>query len=370
MSLSIGIVGLPNIGKSTLFNALTEKAQAEASNYPFTTIEPNVGIVTVPDPRLDRLATLVQPAKVIPASVQFTDIAGLVAGAHKGEGLGNQFLAHIRETDAIAMIVRCFQDTNVTHVSGKIKPADDIRTIILELILADTETLEKLLARERKSAKTPGVEGTEAAEKVEVLERFAEAFDRESVAAKVGLSDKEKKLLGPLPLITLKPILFVANVNEAEVAKPSQNVFYQEVEAYAETHGSEVVAMSAKIEADIAGLARDEQAEFLKEVGLAEPNLNKVIRAAYALLGLQTFFTAGPQEVRAWEIPVGATAPEAAGVIHGDFQAKFIRADVVAYGDFVTKGGESSARDAGKLRSEGKEYVVQDGDVMHFKHGA
>jgi len=366
MSLSIGIVGLPNVGKSTLFNALTKKAQAEASNYPFTTIEPNVGIVSVPDARLTALTELVKPAQTVPATVQFTDIAGLVAGAHKGEGLGNKFLAHIRETDAIALVVRCFEDPDVVHVSGKIKPLDDIRTIILELILADSETLDKLLERERKEAKS----NKESAEKIEVLERFAGAFEREHVAATVGISDEEKKLLGPLPLITLKPLLFIANVNESEVAKPARNVFYQEVEQYAGEQGSKAVAMSAKIEAEIAGLPETEQAEFLESLGLAEPNLNTLIQRGYELLGLQTFFTAGPKEVRAWQVPVGATAPEAAGVIHGDFQAKFIRAEVIAYQDYMAGSGEAGAKEAGQLRSEGKEYVVQDGDVMLFRHGA
>lgn len=366
MSLSIGIVGLPNVGKSTLFNALTKKAAAEASNYPFTTIEPNVGMVAVPDPRLEKLAELVHPEKVVPATVQFVDIAGLVAGAHKGEGLGNQFLAHIRETDAIAMVVRCFEDADVTHVAGKIRPVDDIRTILLELILADQQTLEKLLERERKAAKSD----KEAAERVELLERIAEAFDRENPANKVGFSDEERRKLGSLPLITLKPIMYVANVDESDVAHPGRNTFYQEIEAHAEEQGSQVVAMSAKIESEIASLPEGEQAEFLETIGLEEPNLDKLIRAAYDLLGWQTFFTAGPKEVRAWQIRKGATAPEAAGAIHGDFQDKFIRADVIGYNDYVAGGGEQGAKDAGKLRSEGKEYVVADGDVLNIKHGA
>lgn len=375
LSLSIGIVGLPNVGKSTLFNALTKKAQAEASNYPFTTIEPNVGVVSVPDPRLDKISELVKPAKTIPATMQFVDIAGLVAGAHKGEGLGNKFLSHIRETDAVALVVRCFEDSDVTHVTGKIRPLDDIRTIMLELILADTETLEKLLYAERKAAKDSRLglaasPGLGAAEKAEILERFADAFDRENPASKVGLSAKEQKLMGPLPLITLKPFLFIANVNESEVARPARNVFFQEVEAYAEQQGSAAVAMSAKIEAEIASLPEGEQAEFLDSLGLTEPNLDTFIRAGYKVLGLQTFFTAGPQEVRAWEARKGATAPEAAGVIHTDFQEKFIRAEVIAYKDFVALGSEQAARDAGKLRAEGKEYVVADGDILHFRHGA
>jgi GTP-binding protein YchF len=367
MALSIGIVGLPNVGKSTLFNALTKKAAAEASNYPFTTIEPNIGIVSIPDPRLAKLADIVKPEKVVAASVQFVDIAGLVAGAHKGEGLGNQFLAHIRETDAIALVVRCFEDPDVTHVSGKIRPLEDIRTILLELILADQQTLEKLLDRDRKAAKG---NDKDAAARVELLERIAAAFDRENLASKVGFSDEERKLLGPLPLITLKPMLYVANVDENDVAHPGRNTFFQEVEAHAEEQGTAAVAMSAKIEAEIAALPEAEQAEFLETIGLEEPNLDTLIRAAYRLLGWQTFLTAGPKEVRAWQVPVGATAPEAAGVIHGDFQDKFIRADVTSFDDYMAAGGEQGARDAGKLRSEGKEYVVQDGDVMNFRHGA
>lgn len=366
MSLSIGIVGLPNVGKSTLFNALTQREQAEAANRPFTTIEPNVGTVNVPDPRLDKLAELVKPEKVVPTTVEFVDIAGLVAGAHKGEGLGNKFLHHIRETDAIAMVVRCFEDPDVTHVTGKVLPIEDIRTILLELILADQQTLEKLLANERKAAKSD----KDAAERVELLERFEAAFDRENVARKVGLSTDERRLLGNVPLITLKPLLFVANVNESEVAHPGRNVFYQEVEAFAEAQDAGVIAVSAKIEAEIAGLAPEERGEYLESVGLTEPNLDRLIRASYELLGLQTFFTAGPKEARAWTVAKGATAPEAAGAIHGDFQEKFIRAEVIAYDDYVALGSEQAARDVGKQRAEGKEYVVQDGDVLLIRHGA
>jgi GTP-binding protein YchF len=366
MALSIGIVGLPNVGKSTLFNALTKKAAAEASNYPFTTIDPNVGMVSVPDARLEKLAELVHPERVVPATVEFVDIAGLVAGAHKGEGLGNKFLAHIRETDAIALVVRCFEDPDITHVSGKIKPREDIRTILLELILADQQTLEKLLDRERKAARSD----KEAGARVELLERIAEAFDREHLASSVGFSADERGLLGALPLITLKPFLFVANVSEDDVAHPGRNTFFQEVEAYAEEHRSEAVAMSAKIEAEIAVLPESEQAEFLQTIGLKEPNLNALIRAAYHLLGWQTFFTAGEKEVRAWQVKQGAIAPQAAGVIHGDFEDKFIRADVISFDDYVAHAGENGARDAGKLRSEGKDYIVADGDVMTIKHGA
>ena len=364
--LKIGIVGLPNVGKSTLFNALLKKEQAESANRPFTTIEPNVGIVDVPDSRLRKLAELVKPERVVPATVEFVDIAGLVAGAHTGEGLGNKFLAHIRETDAIALVVRCFEDSEVTHVAGKVKPADDIRTILLELILADSATLEKLLYNARKEAKAD----KEAAERVGILERFEEAFQREHVARKVGLSAAERELLGSLPLISLKPLLFVANVNESEVTKPGQNVLYQEVERLAGEQDAGIVAVSAKIEAEVAALPAEEQAEFLESLGLKESNLDRFIRAGYALLDLITFYTAGPKEARAWPIPRGATAPEAAGSIHGDFQDKFIRAEVIAYADYVAAGSEKAAAEAGKQRSEGKDYVVQDGDVLLIKHGA
>ncbi len=366
MSLSIGIVGLPNVGKSTLFNALTERAQAEAANRPFTTIEPNVGVVNVPDQRLDTLAKLVKPAAVIPATVEFVDIAGLVAGASQGEGLGNQFLAHIRETDAICLVVRCFDDPAVTHVTGKVNPVEDIRTVLIELILADQQTLEKLLANERKAAKADHT----AAERVEILERFAGAFEREHLARSVGLSSEEHALIGPLPLLTLKPLLLVANVNESEVAKPGQNVWYQQVESYAEEHRAGVLAVSAKIEAEIAALPDSERPAFLESIGLSEANLDRLIRAGYQLLGLHTFFTAGPKEVRAWTVPTGATAAEAAGVIHTDFQEKFIRAEVINYQDFVAAGSEQAARDSGKQRSEGKDYVVTDGDILLIRHGA
>lgn len=366
MSLSVGIVGLPNVGKSTLFNALIKKAQAEASNYPFTTIEPNVGIVGVPDPRLEKLAAIAKPEKVIPATVEFVDIAGLVAGAHQGEGLGNQFLAHIREVDAIALVVRCFENADVSHVAGKLNPVSDIQTILLELILADSATLEKILARERKLAKSDA----EAAARVELLERIAGAFDREHPASSVGFSADERQTLGKLPLTTLKPFLLVANVSESEVAHPAKSALYQQVEAEAESRGVPIVAVSAKIEAEIAALPEEEQAEFLESVGLTEPNLDRFIRAGYAALNLHTFFTVGPKEVRAWTIPTTATAPEAAGAIHGDFQEKFIRADTVAYDDFVSLGGEKGATEAGKMRSEGKGYRVADGDILHIKHGA
>ena len=367
MSLSIGIVGLPNVGKSTLFNALLKKAQAEAENRPFTTIEPNVGVVDVPDPRLAKLAELVKPEKVVPATTQFVDIAGLVAGAHKGEGLGNQFLAHIREVTAIAFVVRCFEDQSVTHVAGKLNPVDDLRTVALELILADQQTLEKLLAAEQKLAKG---RDKAAAERAELMQRIADAFEREQLASRVGFTDDERKALGNLPLITLKPSLVVANVGEDDVAHPGRNPFYQQAEAWAEEQHAGIVAVSAKIESELAVMDDTEAQEFLESLGLEEPNLDRFIRAAYATLGLITFYTAGPQEARAWPLKKGSTAPEAAGEIHGDFQQKFIRADVIAYDDYVAAGSESAAAAAGKQRSEGKDYVVQDGDVLLIKHGA
>ncbi|MSU76206.1 redox-regulated ATPase YchF [Patescibacteria group bacterium] len=367
MSLSIAIVGLPNVGKSTLFNALLKKAQAEAENRPFTTIEPNIGVVDVPDPRLAKLAELVSPEKIVPATTQFVDIAGLVSGAHKGEGLGNQFLSHIRETDSIALVVRCFDDPKVTHVSGKVNPIDDLRTIALELILADQQTLEKLIYAEQKLAKGGD---KEAAERVELMERIAEAFEREQMASRVGFTHEERAALGNIPLITLKPSLVVANVNEEDVAHPSKNDFYQQAETWAEENGAGLVAVSAKIESELSVMEESEAAEFLESLGLEESNLDRFIRAAYQLLGLITFYTAGPKEARAWPIPKDSTAPQAAGAIHTDFQQKFIRADVISYDDYVAAGSESAAAAAGKQRSEGKDYVVQDGDVLLIKHGA
>lgn len=367
MSLSIGIVGLPNVGKSTLFNALLKKAQAEAENRPFTTIEPNVGVVDVPDPRLVKLAELVKPEKVVSATTEFVDIAGLVSGAHKGEGLGNQFLSHIRETDAIALVARCFEDPKVTHVAGKVNPVDDLRTIAVELILSDQQTLEKLLYADQKLAKGGD---KEAAERVELLERIAEAFNRERLASRVGFTHDEREALGNIPLITLKPLLVVANVNEDDVAHPGKNSFYQQAETWAEEQGAGIVAVSAKIESELAVMDDSEAAEFLESLGLKESNLDRFIRAAYQLLGLITFYTAGPKEARAWPIRDGSTAPEAAGAIHTDFQQKFIRADVISYDDYVAAGSESAAAAAGQQRSEGKEYVVQDGDVLLIKHGA
>ncbi len=369
MSLSIGIVGLPNVGKSTLFNALLERAQAESANRPFTTIEPNEGVVDVPDPRLAKLAELVEPEKVVPATVTFTDIAGLVGGASKGEGLGNKFLAHIRETSAIALVARCFEDPQVTHVAGRLGPVDDLRTVLLELILADQQTYEKLIGPLEKEAKG----NPDTAERLKLLKRIGAAFDAEKPAHSVTFDGDERKTLakgGPLPFITAKPMLVVANVGEHDVAKPGTSSFYQEAERWAEEQGFGIVAVSAKIEAEIGSLPPEERGEFLESVGIAEPNLNRFIRAGYDLLDLITFYTAGPKEVRAWPVRRGSSAPRAAGTIHGDFEAKFIRAEVIAYDDFIAAGSESAARDTGKLRAEGKHYIVQDGDVIHVRHGA
>ncbi len=366
MSLSIGIVGLPNVGKSTLFNALLKKAQAEAENRPFTTIEPNVGVVDVPDPRLAKLTELVKPAKVVPATVEFVDIAGLVAGAHKGEGLGNQFLAHIREATAIALVVRCCDDPKVTHVAGKLNPVEDLRTVALELILSDQQTLEKLLYGEQKLAKGGD---KDAAERVELMQRIADGFEREQLASRIGFTPEERAALGNLPLITLKPALVVANVADGDVAHPARNNFYQAAESWAEEQGAGIVPVSAKIEAELAAMPESEQAEFLESVGLEEPNLDRFIRAAYDLLGLITFYTAGPQEARAWPIRRGSPARQAAGENHTDFSAKFIRAEVIGYDDYVAAGSEAAAASGGKQRSEGKDYVVADGDVQLIKHG-
>lgn len=360
MSLQCGIVGLPNVGKSTLFNALT-KAGIAAENYPFCTIEPNTGVVEVPDPRLQQLADIINPERIVPAVVEFVDIAGLVAGASKGEGLGNQFLAHIRETDAIVNVVRCFEDPNVIHVAGRVDPVADIEVIQTELCLADLATVEKALARYSKAAKSGN--DKEAARLVALLTPLRDALNEGKPARSVPVSREDAALLRPLCLITAKPAMYVGNVNEDGF---ENNPLLDRLKEYAAAQNAPVVAICAKTEADIAEMDDADKALFLQEMGLEEPGLNRLIRAGFALLGLQTYFTAGVKEVRAWTIRQGDTAPQAAGVIHGDFERGFIRAQTIAFDDFIQYRGEQGAKDAGKMRSEGKEYVVKDGDVMNF----
>lgn len=360
MSLKCGIVGLPNVGKSTLFNCLT-KAGAQAANYPFCTIEPNVGVVPVPDPRLDNIAAIVKPQRILPTTVEFVDIAGLVKGASTGEGLGNKFLSHIRETDAIAHVVRCFEDNNITHVSGKVSPLADIEIINTELALADLETVARAIQRNQKAAKA----GDKAAIiELSILERIKEQLNKGQPARALQFTKEEKPLLNSFHLLTLKPTLYVANVAEKGF---SDNPLLEEVKKMAAAENAEVVVICASIEAEIAELEENEKEVFLKELNLTEPGLDRLIHTTYKLLGLETYFTAGEKEVRAWTIPIGAKAPEAAGVIHTDFEKGFIRAEVVSYEDFIRYKGEQGAKETGKWRLEGKDYVVQDGDIMHFR---
>ena len=351
MALSLGIVGLPNVGKSTLFTALTRK-QVDASNYPFATIEPNVGLVPVPDSRLDELAVIANPQRIMPAVVEFVDIAGLVKGASEGEGLGNKFLATIRECDAIAEVVRYFTDENVIHVEGRVNPESDVETIRTELVLADLGTIERAMPRLEKEAK----KDKSAEAKIAVLKRLAEWMDQGHRAAKMDMTAEERELVYDLHLLTMKPMLYVANVDETQVAQ-----------AFDAIDGVVPIAICAKVEADLAELDLAEAAEYLADLGLSEPGLNALIREAYRLLGLQSYFTAGEIEVRAWTVPVGAKAPQAAGVIHTDFERGFIKAEVISHDDYVALGGEKGAKEAGKMRLEGKEYIMQDGDVVHFK---
>jgi hypothetical protein len=363
MALTAGIVGLPNVGKSTLFNAIT-KASVEAANYPFATIDPNVGVVEVPDERLERLANIVQPERVLPTTFEFTDIAGIVEGASEGEGLGNKFLANIREVDAIVHVVRCFDDDDVTHVSNKVSPADDIETINIELTLADLESVNKRYDRASKQARSGD---KEAVEEFAVLERIKPALEEGQPVRTLDFDEEEEKIVRSLFLLTSKPVLYVANVAEEDMADPEANPHFQTVKEIAAKEGSEVVGISAEIEEELSTLEDEDRDLFLEDLGVEEPGLHKLIRKSYELLNLGTFFTAGVKEVRAWTFVKGMKAPQAAGVIHSDFERGFIRAETISYEDFVEYEGEKGAKEAGRMRQEGKDYVVQDGDVMLFR---
>lgn len=363
MALTAGIVGLPNVGKSTLFNAIT-KAGAESANYPFCTIDPNVGMVEVPDERLEKLTELYHPKKTVPTTFEFTDIAGIVKGASKGEGLGNKFLSHIRQVDAICHVVRCFEDENITHVSGKVDPIDDIETINLELILADLETVDKRIGRVEKIAKQ---KDKEAVAEYEVLAKLKAALEAEKPARAVELTEDQQKIVKGFQLLTSKPVLYVANVGEDDIQDPSANPYVGKVREYAKQEGAEVIVICARIEEEIAELDDDEKKMFLTELGIRESGLDQLIKAAYSLLGLATYFTAGEPEVRAWTFKKGMKAPQCAGIIHSDFEKGFIRAETVSYEDLIEYGSVAAAREAGKVRLEGKDYVVQDGDIMHFR---
>src|SRR5690606_2830911 len=363
MALTAGIVGLPNVGKSTLFNAITQ-AGAEAANYPFATIDPNVGIVEVPDERLDKLTELVKAKKKVPTTFEFIDTAELVKGARKGKGFGKQFLSHIRQVDAICQVVRCFEDENITHVSGKVDPIDDIEVINLELILADLESVDKRLARVSKIAKQ---KDKDAMIEEPILIKIKEALENDKPARSVELTEDEQKVIKGLNLLTIKPMLYVANVSEDEVANPDENQYVQKVREYAEAEGAQVIIICAKIEEEISELDEDEKKMFLEELGIKESGLDQLIRASYDLLGLATYFTAGEKEVRAWTFKKGMKAPECAGIIHSDFERGFIRAETVSFDDLLEAGSMTKAKETGKVRLEGKDYVVQDGDIMLFR---